>query len=47
MDRGAGQATVHGVAKDRTWLSKHKPKKHKQTEDLKCLNEGFPGGPVV
>ena len=25
MDRGAWQATFHGIAKDRTWLTEHEP----------------------
>ena len=54
LDRGAGQATVHGVAKSRTRLSeftftvtKQRLTREKETSLLTCTSHiylGFPGG---
>ena len=54
MDREAWRATVHGVAKCRTWLSKWmnwtEHAEHTYTHYLALLNynpRNFPGGPVT
>ena len=47
MDRGAWQATIHGIAKSRTWLSHLAPHSISFLEDIQASAESYPSDNVM